>query len=481
MNILTIDKSSFLKGQSTSKFIDDGGYSPTSNPLETTRRNGGGGFSLGLLFPKREYAAYNTNLADVVYASVANPATSKMYSIGSGGRVYETASIQTTPAHTVKATIGTVTFNDKSDIIVYDGKLFITSTTNIALSDFTFTGADPDNDWWTAVAGGSALDANYVHKLFIFQGTLYITNGNKLASWDGTTAKNAALTLPAGWIITDATIYNNQICLVAVWQATGDYNALNKFFFWDGYTGGATSSMWNREVEFYGKPILGLAVLRGVIYFYSAPYIYAFNGYNYTEKKEIALRGSTFKNFISAGGCLYFSSSGPTLAELFSYNPIYNSINKLDNFSLSYNPRVLVNFDEDYIMSFINDTDATLSKFFVWKSYYIAYDASFISNFYNFPAPINIRKVEILFEKALKTGDSYEFAIYDEAETSLNTKTISYAVDTAITKKTYLLQLNNLSAIQARFKFKHNSGATIPTGLRSIKIYYDGSERNTTK
>lgn len=456
MNIITIDKTDFLKGASTTKYLDDGGFSPDSLGIEINNET-----YLGLLLAGRSLTLKTSDLGTTTLASYLYnlSGTYNYYSIDASGKIYE--SVLSSFATTVKATEAVKTYSSLTDIIVYNNSLFITSTTDILKSDFTFTGGDPDHDWWTATLSKTALTSTVMHLLFEFNGILYITNGNKLASWDGATAKDAVLTLPTGWTITAVEILNNRIYLAAVQGTTSivaGYNSPVKIFVWDGY-----SASWIDEKKISTGMITAMKEMDGLIYFFANSSIYVFDGYSYRKLRYFGV--SVLKHQISAyNSKLYFTASGGIAC----YDAVYKSF----SFPIKTSKSVSI-----LKLGVSSNIDLITTE---GKGYRCSTNSdivSFYSNSFTFSLPVYIRKIDILFTGTLDTGDTFDIKLLNESDTVINTKTISRAVDGAIIKKTYSL---NYHLDNFRLRVDLNSTASYQS-IKCIKIYYEPSERVNSK
>lgn len=450
MQTITIDYRNFLAGESESNYNPNKGFSPSSYGIETVKNR-----YRGLLLAGRSGIEYKTNIADTIYATVQYNST-KFYSIGSAGKIYETQT-GATPTHTVKATESVKSYAYASTYaLVYGGELFFTSTVNITKCDLPVTTAD--DDWWTAVAGGDALTDCIPHKLFEFQGVMYITNGNKLCSWDGSSHNDAALTLPDGWVIVDVEIINNQIYLGACnpsWNATP---AKTKLFIWDGY-----SSQWIDEKPLTLTSLSAIRQLGGILFLFSSNTMFYFNG-----------NDAEYINYV--GGAIYpkkiYTSDGQMLF------PGTYGIKCYDLKTKSLSTPVHCS---DYNTLF-TCSGSCVNVFTANGSFYRYSDNDyaegvFRSNTYFFPQTVNIAKIAILFNGNLVTDASYTFNLYNEAgEQIVTDKIISYALDEAIHKKTFNVKISvedfylTLAMTNAACK-----------AIRWIKIYYEPREGNTTK
>lgn len=93
---------------------------------------------------------------------------------------------------------GSLDIGNESDAVVFDGKLLVSTGTNIAsTTDTQPSPSDFDDDWWTAVTSGTALTVNKPHIMDVSkigQETLFVTDGN-LVRYYNTTAFHSAITL----------------------------------------------------------------------------------------------------------------------------------------------------------------------------------------------------------------------------------------------------------------------------------------------
>lgn len=292
---------------------------------------------------------------------------------------------------------------------------------------------------------------------------LYITNGNKLWSWDGTTARDSGtgtLTLPTGWVITAYEILNNRIYLAAVQATTSSNTSFNtpvKIFVWDGY-----STSYIDEKKISTGVITAMKEMDGLIYFFANSSLYAFDGSSYGKKKYIGV-AVTKHNISVSSGKLYF--------------PITGGIGCYDSIYKSYSAPIKTSKSVSILkIGWGSSIDLITTE---GKAYRCSSNndiTSFYSNYYSYALPIYIRKIDILFQGTLSSGATYDVKLLDEKGTAVNTKTISYAVDTAIVKKSYRLNYN-LDYWRLQVDFNNAANAAIVW----IKIYFDDSQLDITK
>ncbi len=452
MKILKIDQSNFLKGMSLSDYSGDKGFSPLSKGFEVDRRS-----SLGLLTPARALTEYSTNLSGNIIAKTkykTSGGSFSYYSISSTGKVFET--IATTAAHTLKDTITGKTFTAGiSSALVFLNELFITSTDDIYRDDFTF--GVKDKTWWTVTKNKTALTAGVPHKLFDFNGKMFILNGNKIASWDGTTAVDAALTLPTGWIITDAAIDNDKIYLT-ITKNVNDYAWFSetKIIVWNSFS----TITWDREVNVFTPAISAIVKADQGFIFWASRDMYFFDGYNYQWIRYVE-SSPNFNQVETFGGNVYFVASNGVAS--------YNTRLKIYTHPLYYANTILAIgiCYLDYIDIF---TDTAKMYRGTTNSYA---GSTFISNWYDLTNS-RIRKIVYGFSSVLATNSSYSINILDETTAPIYTNTISKSLDGA---KTLVVRNNlNIKLSLAQLQITFSNAANSP--LRFIHIYYEPSEQN---
>ena len=117
-----------------------------------------------------------------------------------GGRLFKTTNTNPETGWAEDAIASTPTA-PLYDLIDFAGNLIVPISTDLSrLVAGTWTGA-----WWTSLTGASALQA-LPHRFAILAGALLFTDGRFINDYDGTIARDPALTLPVGfqanWIVT---------------------------------------------------------------------------------------------------------------------------------------------------------------------------------------------------------------------------------------------------------------------------------------
>lgn len=232
---IALDAAIWMRGASTSDNLSDGGFSPDDKGMNLAAtvgllKQGDAGAGAATQFQSRGIIGSTlTRTFSIPGAALALSANAS-----DDGYVYN---LHPTSASGNTVKYGPDTGRDytalQSDICFYKGKTYYTSTTNIA--------EDGDFDWWTTVRGHAALDSSKRHTLFVHGDILYVTDGNVLHSWDGTTSALSVFDIPTDLMITTATSHKGYIYLAA----TG-WNDLTSSLFGKGmvYVWDAVSATW---------------------------------------------------------------------------------------------------------------------------------------------------------------------------------------------------------------------------------------------
>jgi len=454
MPVITIDKRNFLRGQSTTVYLSDGGYSPDSI-IETGRDSD----NVGLLTWGRAYAESSTNIAGIVQASALGYRGSSFfrYSIDGSGRLYETN--VSTFTHTVKYTESTKTYNSYSSILSFKDKLYITSTTDIYRESYSFT--ENDENWWTGTLAKTALTAGVPHILFEYNDLMYITNGNKVWSTDGTTGNTTGfntLSITDDWIIYQVLTKGDEIYLFAAFkQISSQFQTYQKIFVWDGY-----SESWNREINLPVGRVFSVTNTINGLFFATSTGLYAFDGYNYSIIPNIR----NILYMVPRGKDLFYTDD----SYIYRYDLLYKAVYKIGN-KPSSDPITHIFYDYHQIISIFTQ-GATTSKYFTY-SFNSAATPSFFTNYYEFETPVWLRKVEILFSGTTPVSTNYSLYIRGELDQELQS--------IPITTVGIMKWQKNVNHHVDKFRlqlFSNYAGNRTPTW---IKIYYEPSERSNNK
>jgi hypothetical protein len=458
MKSITLDYRTFLKGFSKSNYYPDGGFSPDSVGIEVDRD----GSNYGLLQPGRLLVDNSTGLSSEVVSSAKGKLGSDQfgsYLISSGGKIYHKPSSYVS-THTLKHTETNKTYDTNSHCIIYKGVIYITSTTDIYRDDGTF-GVN-DYRWWTFTKTKTALTTGIPHKMFVFQGTLYILNGNKIASWDGTTAKDAAFTLDDGWVIVDVSVSGEDILLLATKNYSSyEVNGENKIFVWNGIS----TTTWLREIEIFSATVQAIIKVESGFYFFSSNSIYFTDGYSY-KFVYITNTQTHFNKIALNRGIIYFG-------DILAWNTKLNILTKpvvvgsqIRHFNVT---------EQDYFNIWTNNGG-------VYNCYYAvsnAYTAAFRSNPIDFGTPVQIKAIELVLKTNLSSTYGYTVNLYDESNLGLSPRQLTLNnADSRYTGKYKIVAPVNLYVNTLYFILTWTAG--LSPAIKYIKIHYEPSERNTT-
>lgn len=475
--LITIDREIFLSGMALSNYYDNAtlsnrwnwmaypnynanpGYSPDSLGIETNY----GGADLGLLQTGRVPVEYSNYLQNAIAASCYF--TTYYYSVDYASHIYKTDN--SSHIHTVQDTMSKST-GDYSDIIVYQGKLFVTSNTDIYYTDLAF--ATKNNTWWTVTQGKTALQTSMsdgsgrglTHFMFEFNGILYIVDGNMIHTWDGTTATYAYLTLPNNYLITDIEIDNNMIYL-----AINVNNIYSKILVWDSIT----KTTWNSEYVVYAPNISAIVKAEQGFILFANNDLYYFDGNSYQWIRYIGATPS--RNMVEClGGNIYFVNSNG----IGCYNiriksltqPIYYQYGSAIS---CLNISILGSIDF-FAQPFIGN-GYTNTKFYT--CYGLGACNTFYSIFYDVLSA-NIRRIEVMFATPLNDNADYTLQILDINGTVLHTQEITKTAEGAIIKKNWRID-KKVDVFRVALSF-NNSACN---AIKHIKVFYDDSERFDNK
>lgn len=211
---------------------------------------------------------------DDLYASVIYGGY--IYNILSGSRV-QTLEAYRNPriSGTWSSSSGAITATATSDAVVFDNKLLVTTSTNIAMNNNAGT-PSWDVDWWTTIVSGTALQNSLPHVMDVSnigQETLFVTDGN-LVRYYNPTAGHSTVTLAE---------HLTACALATDYKATfvGTYSNSGNARVYEIYVGeqvdGTPVARNSYPVD--GTAVLSMDVVDGVVYIVTdRGHIQAFNG-----------------------------------------------------------------------------------------------------------------------------------------------------------------------------------------------------------
>jgi hypothetical protein len=394
-----------------------------------------------------------TGTVDTLMKGILNNVFAADKSAGIGGtKVYEI-----TPTTVTSKTIGTITGGE--DIALYAGKLYYSWATNIGRVNTDWT--SPDEDWWTTVAGGSALTSGKPHQMIVAgtTGILSILNGSVVATWDGSTATNVAFNTKD----TDITLVSQVWNLNRFWFAGNKPNVSGRnrasIFIWDG-----SSPSWENEIRVDGK-IGALFVKNGITFVF-------------------------YQKNLSQGVCTLGYANGSSITDVANYYgslPEYYQVTDYEDFIIWASGTSLFAFGGGDLKvdtrlfqlgscgagGLANPFGTPITASTTKLEKFSGYTTTSSFKTLLFDAALDgrksmIDKVRFDFEK-LATGARVDYVLRDNKGTSLNTGTISYTTDGAVTSKIFYPKcLCENFRIEGDFT---NGSATNNVAIKSIKVY----------
>lgn len=255
---LSIDASKWLRGSSVSDTLPNGGFSPLAKGVDLFR-------SPGVLKPGSQVSGSATTsnmLANGVIAwalpkTISNSDDAYILTANAtdDGRVIERYG---TTSNIIMATDTARDYKRGiSDVVIYKGSTFVSSTTNVALT----TG--PDYTWWTGTLGLTALGATAPHLFCEYEDDLYFTDGRYIHKWNGATGTYNVLDLPTGCVATSICNYNGYLWIAGEYFSSNPSGYLHgkaSLFIWDGF-----SASWLDE-KILNERVDTLFAHRGILY-----------------------------------------------------------------------------------------------------------------------------------------------------------------------------------------------------------------------
>lgn len=276
---ITFDASRWLRGASVSDTLPNGGFSPLTSGIDLFRKPGclvagrsGNNGSIGNILNDGVIAW--TIPADPNFSIGGNGPVAYLLTrdTGGSGRVVTVQGV--TSAITMATDSGRAYVRNRSDIVLYNGELFATSTTNLA----RITG--PDYTYWTVTLGLTAFGSGSPHMMCEYEGILYISDGRYLHSYDGSTGTYNVLDLPVGYTITSLCVHQGYLWIAAdPYPGTNvsfglglDHHGKSSVFLWDGY-----SPSWLQE-HTINERISHMFVNRGMLFVFTRKSFGYWNG-----------------------------------------------------------------------------------------------------------------------------------------------------------------------------------------------------------
>lgn len=193
MNILTINKKEFQKGMTRDEDDDKGFLDPSSIGVNYFLSKA---FTL---IPMPQFTTASTIPSGEILASSYDQSYlgDDAYLVDEDGKFY----IVDGEVVTYKQIddVGSYSYGT-TDMLVFKGNVYATSRTDIVR--LTESMNTITKSWWTSTRGETALGTTYRHPLVVIEDTMYIADGNKIHTFDGTSSVYAAMSLPTNMNIT---------------------------------------------------------------------------------------------------------------------------------------------------------------------------------------------------------------------------------------------------------------------------------------
>lgn len=276
-----INPTDFIRGESSSDYIADGGFSPDSYGLNLTKEPG------ILYFIESSTDRGGATLTGNIIASCPDPQTTgnDAYFIDDEGAFYRLNGATLTKGFTGANTyqLGT------SDLKPFnDANFYATSTTAVAQFDNNL-GTVTEN-WWTGLTSG------FRHPLEVVEKELFIADKNVIYYWDGTTS-GTAFTLPVQQNVTSLRKHPDGKTLLAFTGGTADFshtrNGAGKVYYCQPTLRGSSIEGWSREVELESQ-VEGTIVVGGVVFATWGKNLGYFDGNGLVWLKRLETSGTTY-------------------------------------------------------------------------------------------------------------------------------------------------------------------------------------------
>ena len=213
-----------------------------------------------------------------VWASEATASnTGFLYMLGNAGNFY--VIVLSSNAITNERSGGSKISNPAMGLVIYKEKLYYAQKTQVGqVTEGTppfDTGSTWDNDWSTAVGGGSALESSIYHPMHLFSGRVWIGNGLYIDSITGSSPdyNSKVLTLESDYRV--LCLSDDGFFIVAgITQNLGDLDMMGKtkIIFWDTF-----SSLVSREWPIPEAHVSSIKRLGGQLYAVTSGGIYRFS------------------------------------------------------------------------------------------------------------------------------------------------------------------------------------------------------------
>ena len=444
---IIISSKEIIRGESSSKYVSDAGFSPDSYNLNLTRKRG------ILDFAPSMTDRGGAILTDRIIASTYDKTLSGNASllVDDSGSVYTFSSsgvLTKRQTNTDRAwTLGT------TECLQFLGNLYASHETGIAKFDGSNL-TTIDAGWWeTGISGGVR------HPMERVESRIYFGDANLIHAWDGTTSTAAWITLPTDVNITSLRKHPDGQHLIAFCGVGQDYShTLNR----PGriYVGDTVTRTWIREIDIETQ-IEGSILLGGIVYVTYGRNVGYFNGNGITLLKRLADSATTYSHNLGAMEDILLVRDGRHVR---AYGDLgagkvwwrcastaASTDGDISNIAHVGDNKIVLSYDNTGGDPFLKelDYDNTSSS------------GIFFSNRYDFPAETHIKRIEVIHKRV---AGNLVMTCNDEED---NVVSLSEIITTDTVSSKTRREINYLCDT---FQYRQGQG---PGEIRLIRIFYE--------
>lgn len=474
---ITLDASKWLRGASVSDTLPNGGFSPLTTNIDLFRApgcltpglSGNNGSAANIL---NDGVIAWTIPSDPNFSVGGNGPVSYLLTrdTGSGGRV---VTFQNGTTAVTMATDSTRNYvRTRSDIVLYNGELFATSTTNVA----RITG--PDYTFWTGTLGLTALGAGSPHMMCEYEGILYIADGRYLHSYNGSTGAYNVLDLPVGYTVTSLCVNQGYLWIAADPYpgsnlAIGlgfDHHGRASLFVWDGY-----SPSWIQE-HVVNERISHMFVNRGTLFVFTRKSFAYWNGGAlvdlYALTSQVAKHQvGTIRDrivFLQGSKIVCYGSPLPGRQRFFSFPFRHPTGESMDALVTGGGDALTWFEDDEWFYTLFPDTGVD-----------VYFSGTHVDDAIQFRDYVHIRRMTIILDRAVYSGVSIAVSYINSDGDTVTVGTINNTNHSG--RREILFDIENDKPcyfIQPQFVWAEASKVI---GIRYVYIDYDSAEDRPVK
>lgn len=407
---LEIGGADFIKGMSNSDDINEGGFSPNTDAVNLTKNP-------GVLYAPAAMVDKSTNLTGsaIAYCPGQSSTAVNGFVLSTSGSIF---TIDTTQALTASSALAGTYTTGTADIANFNGKLFATSSNDVARMDTDLTNGNAV--WWSSTLSKGVLSTGVRHPLLEFIGYLWVGDLNALHRIESSSAgtKNAFLFDSSNEIVALGVDVTNGTMLISTSKAanySGTISAGYRIFVFDG-----VSSTPSREIP-VDAMVTGFRTVGGTTYVTYGQKIGYWNGSGITflqQLRNVTLIGTDlpYKHHLAnIENTLYVVDGKQVLAygevmpgKKVFYYALSNQIssNKFTLICHAGNNKLGLGFDTTKFYTFDTTNVSTIGSM------------TFYTNKYPFPRPIYIRGAYLEYADAVADQDNSR-ALYIKSEDQL--------------------------------------------------------------